>query len=103
MIKILAILAVVFIGYLFFRKKKEEPIDPRFDYPLRDGYFRPPPKCHSELQTNGTIIKYKTYFEDVVWEDWPLYCKLIPTWTKVVLTNRGDETLLGVIEGPYWG
>jgi len=108
MIKILAILAIVFICYLFLRKKKEKVYaDPRanplYDPPLEDGYFRPPCKCHSSLQSNGAIIKYKTYFEDVLSEDWPLYCKLEPTYTKIVLTSGGNEKLLKIFEGPYWG
>ena len=95
------VLVIVLIGYLLFRRKKEE-IDPRFDCSLEEGYFRPPSKCKSELQPNGTIIRFRTYFEDVLSEDWP-HCKLIPTYTKVLLMNGGDEKLLGIVEGPYWG
>lgn len=101
MISILIILAIVFISYLFLRRKKEEVVL-CFDFPLKEGYFRPPSRCKSELQINGSIIRFRTYFKDVLLNDWPSHCKLEPTYTKVLLMNGCNEKLLGIFEGPYW-
>lgn len=94
------IILVVFISYLFLRRKKEktDPVDP----PLEEGYFRPPSRCKSALQTSGAIIRFRTYFKDVLLDDWFSHCKLEPTYTKVLLMNGGNEKLLGIFEGPYW-
>lgn len=106
MVELILITSLV-IAIIFFLRRKKEGTDPRldplYDPPLEEGHFRPPCKCHSSLQSNGAIIRFRTYFKDVLFDDWPLYCKLIPTYTKILLMNRGDEKLLGIFEGPYWG